>query len=128
MLTRTRNLICRLCLWGLPLCPLLPASGQVVNTVGPFIVSPSRPKDTRGETVYETQGPDQMDQTVVAGTLIQPVPIKLPNPKFPKSLKKSHADADVTVEGVIARDGDLIDASVSSTSGNDAQRPLSMVW
>ncbi len=47
---------------------------------GPPIVCPSRPKDSRGETVYKNQGPDEKDQPVIAGKLILPRPIKLSDP------------------------------------------------
>jgi protein TonB len=36
----------------------------------------------------------------------------MPDPKYPKSLKKVREDADLTVEGVISENGDYIDAKV----------------
>jgi Gram-negative bacterial TonB protein C-terminal len=73
------------------------------------IVSPLHPVDSRGEVVYEYQGDDQKDFPIVAGILVQPTPIKTPQPSYPKSHKKDHAIADIKVEGVIAQNGDLID-------------------
>ena len=84
------------------------ASHKIVNSVGPVIVSISHPHDSRGEIVYENQGAEQKDQPVVTGTFIQPLPIELPQPKYPKSHKKN----EITVEGVIAQNGEFIDAKV----------------
>ena len=80
---------------------------------GQTIVSPTHPKDSRGETVYESQGSTHKDQPVVPGVLVQPSAIKLPDPKYPKSLRKARADADVTVVGVVTESGDCIDATVT---------------
>lgn len=60
------------------------------------------PRDSQGETVYEVQGEQQQDLPVVADVLLPPSPVKLPQPKYPKSLRKSHSSADVGV-GVGAR-------------------------
>jgi protein TonB len=96
--------------------PLLgfPASAQaaIEASRGPAIISPTHPKDSRGEVVYETQGESQKDQPVVPGVLTQPSPVRTPPPKYPKSLKKAHAAGDVTVSVVITQDGDVIDATV----------------
>ena len=78
----------------------------------PLIKSHSHPTDSRGETVYEGQGVTQKDQPVVSGVFAKPSAINIHNPKYPKSLKKNRADADVTVEGIISQNGDFIDATV----------------
>jgi TonB family protein len=78
----------------------------------PLIKSQSHPRDSRGETVYEGQGVTQKDQPVVSGVFAKPSAINIPSPKYPKSLKKSRSDADVTVEGIISQNGDFIDATV----------------
>lgn len=84
------------------------------------IVSPSHPKDSRGEVVYETQGVDQKNQPVVSGTYIDPSPIRLPEPKYPKSMKKAKSTADVTVLCVVTPVGDTIDAKVTGSSNDEA--------
>jgi TonB family protein len=84
------------------------------------IVSPTVPRDSRGETVYETQGDGQRDLPVIEGVLLLPAGIKLPEPKYPKSLRKSHSSADVTVEGVVTPTGDFIDAKVVDQSDPEA--------
>jgi hypothetical protein len=88
------------------------ASQKIESTNGPAIVSVSHPSDSRGEIVYETQGAAQKDQPVVVGTFAQPMPIKLPQPKYPKSRKKELASANITVEGIIAQNGEFIDGRV----------------
>jgi TonB family protein len=88
------------------------ASQNIVSMGGPAIVSVSHPTDSRGEIVYETQGEAQRDQPVVVGTFAQPTPIKLPQPKYPKSRKKELAPGNVTVEGIISQNGEFIDARV----------------
>ena len=89
------------------------AEHKIESTVGPIIVSVSRPTDSRGEIVYEERGATQKDQPVVAGGVVQPVPIKLPDPKYPKSRKKEHASGDITIWGVVAQNGEFIDAKVA---------------
>jgi outer membrane biosynthesis protein TonB len=84
------------------------ASHKIANSVGPVIVSVSHPHDSRGEIVYENQGAEQKDQPVVTGTFIQPLPIELREPIYPKTRKKD----EITVEGVIAQNGEFIDAKV----------------
>jgi len=85
----------------------------------PLIISPSTPRDSRGETVYESQGEEQKDIPVVPGVLVLPKPLKMPYPEYPKSRKKAQAIGDVTVKGVIAEDGSFIDAR--SESGSDPE-------
>lgn len=80
------------------------------------IISPTLPKDSWGETVYESQGDKQKDVPVVQGVLSPPVGVKLPAPKYPKSLKKSKTAADVTLEGIVTATGDFIDAKVIDES------------
>ena len=77
---------------------------------GPPVVSPSRPIDSRGETVYEVQGPSQENQPVVPGIFVLPSSINIVPPAYPASLKLAHFTA--TVEGVIAANGDFIDGIV----------------
>jgi TonB family protein len=81
----------------------------------PVIVSPLRPKDSRGETVYEAQGADQKNEPIVPGVLVRPILVKMPAAKYPKALRKEHQEGDVTLEGVITPEGDLIDTQVSKS-------------
>jgi TonB family protein len=116
----------------LSLLPGLPAVvAQTVQTsvsTKPPIVSPTHPTDSRGETVYESQGDDQKDRPIVPGIFTNPSAIKTPLPKYPKSLKKGRAPADVTVEGIAAADGDFIDAKVvDSTEPAASQSALDAV-
>jgi TonB family protein len=94
-------------------------SYKIASKTGPIIVCVSRPTDSRGEIVYETQGETQKDQPVVAGVFVLPSPIKLPKPKYPKSSKKTHAAGNVRVEGVITQNGDFIDAKVADGDDPD---------
>ena len=87
---------------------------------GLAIVSPTHPKDSRGEVVYETQGETQKDQPVVPGLFVNPSPLSTPSPKYPKALKKAHSVADVTVVMVITPDGDVLDATVVDSSDQDS--------
>ena len=80
--------------------------------LGSAIVCPDYPKDSRGETVYEVQGDDQKDEPVIQGTILPPSAIKMTPPKYPNSLKRERAEKQVTVKGVIAGNGDFIDARV----------------
>jgi TonB family protein len=84
------------------------------------IISSSTPKDSRGETVYEARGKDDADQPAVAGTLLPPVALSQPAPKYPKSMKKARETADVTIRGVLSAAGDVIDATVSESSNPEA--------
>jgi TonB family protein len=86
--------------------PLNPRTISLLSKVRPH------PTDSRGETVYEGQGVAQKDQPVVSGVFAKPSAVNLPSPKYPKSLKKSRSDADVTLEGVISQNGDFIDVTV----------------
>lgn len=96
------------------------AQTTVQPAAGPPIVSPTHPKDSRGEVVYEAQGESQKDQPVVPGVLVQPSPLSTPPPKYPKSLKRAHAAADVTLSCVITQDGDVIDATVLDSPDQEA--------
>ncbi|MBS1800063.1 MAG: energy transducer TonB [Acidobacteria bacterium] len=93
-------------------------TARVNNPTGPAIVSPTYPKDSRGEVVYETQGENQKDVPIVDGILAPPSSIKLPQPKFPKSFKH-WADFTLTVNGVIAQNGDFIDATILEATEPD---------
>jgi outer membrane biosynthesis protein TonB len=85
----------------------------------PLIISPRMPADSRGETVYESQGEEQKTQPIVPGVYAPPRPIKLPKPGYPQSLRKKKAGAIVTVEGVITQDGDFIDAKALDAQEED---------
>lgn len=93
------------------------SSGQVgtdadaQSSAGATIVSSTHPKDSRGEVVYTTRGPGEEGYPVVAGKLVPPVPLKIPKPKYPHSLKAAHGEATVTVQGVVTANGDVIDAA-----------------
>jgi TonB family protein len=121
MVTRLKIILALLCLF---LCLGLVqevAALQSTANIGQIILSPTRPKDSRGEAVYQGRGPTQQDQPAVSGVFVQASPIKLPDPKYPKSLKKARADADVTVEGVISESGDYIDVTVTDPVGPDPE-------
>ena len=100
----------------------LPAIGQATMqaSTGPAIISPTHPKDSRGEVVYVTQGESEKDKPVVPGVFVCPSPISTPQPKYPKALKKARSAADVTVIMVITQDGDAIDATVVDSSDQDS--------
>lgn len=57
---------------------------------------------------------------MVAGVLLPPSPVKLPEPKYPKSLRKSRSSADVSVEGVITASDDSIDTKVIDPLASEA--------
>ncbi len=86
---------------------------------GPAIISPSVPRDSRCETVYETQGKTQQEVPVVSGVLTQPEPIKMKYPKYPKAYKKEKKTGTVTIEGVVSEDGGLID--LKPADGSDPE-------
>ena len=86
-----------------------------------MIVSPTLPKDSHGETVYEKQGESQKNIPSVPGDYSQPVPIKIPIPKYPKSLKKTNSNEDVILRGVISQSGDLIDVTLPAGLSADVQ-------
>jgi TonB family protein len=101
---------------------------QTASSTQPPIVSPSHPVDSRGEIVYEAQGDGQKDRPIVPGIFINPSVIKAPLPKYPKSLKRGRAAAEVTVEGIVAAQGDFIDAAVvDSTEPAASQSALDAV-
>ena len=87
-------------------------SVKITSRRGPIIVCVSRPTDSRGETVYETQGETQKDRPVVEGVFVPPSPRKLPKPKY-------RGTGSVTVEGVIAQDGEFIDVKVVDSDDPD---------
>jgi outer membrane biosynthesis protein TonB len=89
-----------------------------------LIKSQSHPTDSRGDTVYEALGATQKDQLVVPGVFAEPTAISLPTPKYPKSLKKTRADLDVTVEGIISQKGDFIDATVVDAIAPDITKSV----
>lgn len=101
----------------------LAANGSQKSSEPPkkaVIISTSIPRDSRGETVYEVQGEAQKDAAVVDGTLSPPVLLKQAKSKWPKSLKRSHAEADITVQGVVTTSGDCIDMTAVNPSDKEA--------
>jgi len=86
------------------------------------ILSPTHPKDSHDEVVYEVQGDSQKNIPTVQGVFIAPSAIKIPNPKYPKSLKRHLADETVTVLGVVAKNGDFIDAIVIESVDPDVRK------
>jgi TonB family protein len=87
---------------------------------GAAIVSPTRPKDSRGEIVYEKQGESQKDQPIIPGVLTEPTLVHAPQPRYPKSLKKARSAGDVEITVVVAADGTAIDPIVVASPGTDA--------
>lgn len=87
---------------------------------GPAILSPTHPKDSLGDPVYETRGEKDKDEPAVAGVFVSPVAISLPEPKYPKALRKTKSTADVTVLMVITPAGEVIDPEVTGTTDQDA--------
>lgn len=86
--------------------------GKDKRYFGPVIVSPSRPHDSRGEVVYEVQGPNQRAVPTVAGTFVEPVAILNPAPRYPALLRISLAIGDISIEGVVAENGEFIDSRI----------------
>lgn len=89
---------------------------------GPAIVSPSVPRDSRGETVYELQGDSQKDVAVVLGTITQPTLLKAKLPKYPKVYRKEKREGHVVIEVVIAGDGTVLDAKPAEGSDPEFAR------
>jgi protein TonB len=89
-----------------------------------MIVSPTTPKDSRGETVYEQQGEGEKSIPLVSGVYLSPVPIKIPIPKYPKSLRRTFSDKDVKLSAVISQGGDLIDVELPHGLEADVQSAL----
>jgi Gram-negative bacterial TonB protein C-terminal len=83
----------------------------VADDARPIILSPTLPKDSRGEIVYEIQGSTQKDQPVVPGVFVRASPIRTPQAKYPKSLKRARVEADTKVKGVVTQSGEVIDVS-----------------
>src|SRR6266851_4091553 len=73
----------------------------------PAIVSTTHPQDSRGETVYEEQGDTQQGVPVVPGLLLAPEPLNQIKPKIPVSSRMHHRKLNITVEGVVAANGDV---------------------
>jgi outer membrane biosynthesis protein TonB len=92
------------------------------NTDKPAIVSPSRPTDSLGETVYEVQGEKQKDVPVVLGKLLRPTPIKRPEPKYSRAMRKTKFSGEVSIEGVVTPTGDWIDLQPLGTPDADAEQ------
>jgi TonB family protein len=103
-----------------PTCLFRAQDVIVPATTGHAIVSPSHPQDSRGETVYEIQGESQKDQPLVPGELTHPVPVKMRDSKYPKSMKKAKSAADVAILCTVTANGDVVDESIESSSDTDA--------
>ena len=102
---------------------LLPGSDRVAVGQGasrPVIVSPVRPHDSLGETVYQQQGKKDKDEAVIPGVLSDPEPIKTPNPKYSKAMRKAHFEGTVKVDGIISQSGEMIDLEVVQPADPDA--------
>jgi hypothetical protein len=85
----------------------------------PAIVSPSHPKDSLGERVYEIQGKSQRNIPVVPGVFVLPVMLKkVPDVHIVKRLKKDQR-TDFDVLGVIDWNGDVIDATFPDSANPD---------
>jgi hypothetical protein len=82
------------------------------------------PHDSRGETVYEVQGPTQMDQPVVPGRITSPKPIKQVDPKFSRATRRSLPWSTIVIWGVVAPKGDLIDLRPEGSLDSHALQPL----
>lgn len=75
-----------------------------------------------GEVVYERQGADQTNIAPVNGVNTDPVPVNIPIPKYPKTLKRSHTSQVVTVTAVVAQNGRLIDAKTQDNLDADVRK------
>jgi hypothetical protein len=128
MTVRHKTNLALVCLFAGMVSAQVVAAAQVgTSNGGSLVVSPKLPKDSRGETVYQSKGPAQKDQPAVSGMFVKVSAIELPTPKYLKSLKQGHADADVAVEGVVSESGDYIDAIVTDPEDLDPEienRPL----
>jgi TonB family protein len=98
-------------------------SGKVRITAvdKPVIVCPELAADSRGEVVYEVQGDSQKDSSPVSAIFTRPVVTQGYHPVFPISLKKKQSPAYVTIEGVVAQNGDFIDIKVVSSTQKEAE-------
>jgi hypothetical protein len=82
----------------------------------PAIVSPSHPKDSLGETVYEWQGDDQKNIAVAPGILLPYAVLKRPDDiHIIKKLSKDERE-DIEVTGVVDSAGDFIDAEMPNNA------------
>lgn len=101
-------------------------SGYMVNPQSSrsLILSPTHPQDSRAEAVYEIPGESQKDLPIVPGAVVQAVPLKIPIPKYPKSLKRTKSDAVVKVTGVVAQNGDFIDPILPTSIEPDVRTAI----
>ena len=118
-----RSLLTTWMLAGFILMVSIAAHGQQTDVVQgatrPGIVSPSEPRDSRGEVVYEAQGATQQE-VPVAGMLLNPQPLKLPPPKYSKALRKQKFEGIVKLVGVVTEQGDVIDTRVLESTNAEA--------
>lgn len=120
---------------SLLMAPLsLPVAGQRSGyTINPesassyLIASPEVHVDSRKEPVYEEHNPKDENGEEPAhfdGTYVRPVPVTIPIPKYPKSLKRSLSDASVTFFAIVAHDGTLIDIELPAGLDSDVAKAV----
>ena len=85
--------------------------GSAKTKIGPLVRSVSYPKDSRGEEVYDIQDGTQKNLPTVPGVFKPPSVKKIVKAKPPKHIWV-HGLPDITVEWVIAQNGECIDAHI----------------
>ena len=94
----------------LSLLPGMAVKAEKSGAVWPIIVSPTTPRDSRNEIVYERQGKNELTVPIVPGAFVLFKVLKTIEPTYPESLRAKRKGADVKVQGIVAENGDLIDA------------------
>src|ERR1700727_645028 len=86
----------------------------------PAIVSTAHPTDSRGETVYESQPYGQENKSVVPGKFVPPKLIDSTEPRFSAKLTKQKFRGTVTLQIVVAQNGDVIDIETLQSKNKEA--------
>ena len=91
---------------------------DIVPKGTPIAVSTGRPTDSRGETVYERAKTGQANP--VAGEFHSPVLVQVPHISANTVTALTGGSIVISLEGVIAENGEFIDVTVSS-NGSDPE-------
>lgn len=84
------------------------------------IVSPTHPRDSLGESVYDLQSVSTQEAAVVPGTLIPPVLDHAVKLKVPFSSRMHHRIVSFELQGVVTAKGEVIDAMVLQPGDDEA--------
>lgn len=89
-----------------------------------LILSTAHPKDSRGETVYQTAGPNDKGQAPVPGVFVAPKALSIPAPQYTPDSRDASVPLHVSVEGVVAQNGDLIDGVVADGLNDEVSKAV----